>query len=260
MVKFIDSTGADEAAMRLDRDKHDIVFEDGEQAPALQAALPHLAWGNANGGTDLSLSYSDFMDVFGRALTLRPAADAYVFTDQQITAAPLTRCLAIMMPGLGLSAGTAAPAALALTRRQAHSKLAAHRETLTGAQLNQLEVDDSEWMDRLAPTSLTVAPWSSQGAWIRMLTWGKLYYAGGSTMHAAADLIYYAGDTVSDNAYDAGGKARELLGVLSEQVRLRVENSLVGDAVADEVATTLAETAPPPALMTYATPARRVVT
>ncbi len=47
------------------------------------------------------------------------------------------------------AAGMAAPATLALTRRQARAKLAAHRATLTVAELDQLEVDDSEWMTRL---------------------------------------------------------------------------------------------------------------
>ena len=68
--------------------------------------------------------------------------------------------------------------------------------------------DAGDWMDRLAPANASTAPWSTHGEWLKELKWGTLVDPTDGTIGAACDIMYYAVDTISDEAYDAAGACR----------------------------------------------------
>ena len=118
MVRFAaDANAADAAALRATRDKHDIFFEDGDQAPALRAVAPYLSWVAEADGT-WRIPFAEFCDFTLRFARIRGDSVAIDrrFTQWQVTAVPLHRLWHLMLPRLGLPTGVAAPAVW--TRRQ----------------------------------------------------------------------------------------------------------------------------------------------
>ena len=106
MVKFVDSTAGDEAAVRADRGAHAIQFEEGDQGPALRARSSHLSWTTID-GLD-ALPYGEFFDIAGRILSMRDETQlAAAFHADQVSATPLTRSWQLLLPGMGLGGADA---------------------------------------------------------------------------------------------------------------------------------------------------------
>ena len=61
MVRFLDDSNANtDADLRAARTVHLVIFEDGDQAPALKARTSYLQWGEVNGA--LTLPFEEFAD------------------------------------------------------------------------------------------------------------------------------------------------------------------------------------------------------
>lgn len=263
MVRFLtDDTAANDAALRAARGQHRIIFEDGDQAPALRARTPHLQWIDIDGAP--SLPFGEFADFTLRFLPCDKADAAWrnlLFHLSQITAVPLNRMWQLVLPGLGLA--SVAAAATAISRRALRKLVEAQITALSDAQRESLvpnQVDD--WMDRLAPASHTAAPWTTHGGWIRGLTWGML--AGDDTFGAAADLLLACQDAHSDEAYANGDPqtsiTRAALAALAICVRAQCGDPLEGVDLAQEVADAVRESSPPTKLIVHASPERRLGT
>ena len=73
MVRFANPVGNDDAAIRAARGKHEVVFEEGDEGPALRAITPFLSWSTDADG-ELTLPYVEFLDLAGRPHSRRPSA------------------------------------------------------------------------------------------------------------------------------------------------------------------------------------------
>ena len=260
MVAFEDvqPPPADDAALRQQRGNHILHFQPGDQGLAARARLPFLSWHTVGG--EETAPYADVFDLCGRYLRITSSvALPRAFYKFQIAAAPLNRCWHLVLPGLGLEpAGGAAVAVTPLTRRAAKRAIKAAVAALTPAQLSELEVDDSEWVERIAPASLTTAPFNTHGSWLLSLTWDKLQAVGNpSPLDAAAEIIYASGDVIGDTAYTAISGAKVAMARIALDTRDTVA-TVDGEELADEFAELLRDAMPPEPLIAALLQRRRL--
>ena len=251
MVRFhVDSSIANDSALRAARGAHLIFFEDGDAAANLRIRAPWLSWSNDAG--DPSIPYAEFADFtlrYGRR-DVNGASGEYTFRHRQVTAEPLSRIWQLMLPGLGLAV-TGPSDAGEWSRRVLRAKTRAAIDALDEAARDQLVVQDSEWMSRLAD-NLEATPFTLHGGWIKHLKWGQLIQDG--EFGPAADLLYCCPDALSDTAYSSGDATisltRAALAKIVKDVRKYIgEEECLGEELADEVARTIRAATPPTELI-----------
>ena len=244
MVRFItDDAAADEAALRAARGKHLVIFEDGDQGPALRAKTPWLSWSEIDGLQ--ALPYGEFADFTLRYTPSDESDNAWrndKFHLKQITVVPLSRMWQLVLPGLGLSS-VEPGAASTLTRKALRRKVAWEVEKLDEAERASLVPNQpGDWMDRIAVTAADAQrmPWTVHSRWLEHLDWGML--APDGSFSTAAELLWLCSDAHGDEAYSHGealrSATRAALQGLAEAVRNELnDGSLAGYDLASEVAT-----------------------